>query len=216
MQRSFSADEAVRFRSGELDLQGRFHAPPGARRSAVVCHPHPQYGGDMDNSVVGAVAAHLQAAGIATLRFNFRGVGESMGSYGGGAGEIDDARAAVGWLRGRLPDAPIVLGGYSFGAIVALQAGHDSADVERLFAVALPATMFDARPIVASPKPKLFLAGDRDSYCPLAALEALIRGLSGENSLRRLPGADHFLGGFEDEIGEAVARFAKADSAPRS
>jgi alpha/beta superfamily hydrolase len=206
MQRSFS-EERVTFRSGALDLEGRFHAPPGATRAAIVCHPHPQYGGNMNNSVVCAAASHLSARGIAALRFNFRGVGGSAGVYDGGSGEVDDARAAIDWLRRRIPDASIALGGYSFGAIVALRAGHDRADVERLFAIALPVTMFDGGSIAASRKPKLFLAGDHDAYCPLTALEALIPTLAGESSLHRLPGADHFLGGYEDDVGEAVASF---------
>jgi len=200
-------DEPVQFPSGALSLEGRLSIPPAATRAAVVCHPHPQYGGDMDNTIVLATAGALHRRGIATLRFDFRGVGRSEGRYGEGLGEVDDARAAVERLREELPNAPIALGGYSFGAMVALLAGHDHAEVDRLFAIALPASMFDVSPIAASTKPKLFLFGDRDPYCPGAALEAIVKGLAGENELRRLNGADHFLFGFEEEVGEAVARF---------
>jgi alpha/beta superfamily hydrolase len=91
--------EPVRFPSGALWLEGRLSIPAGATRAAVVCHPHPQYGGDMDNSVVVATAAALGRRGIATLRFNFRGVGQSEGSYGEGVAELGDARAAVERLR---------------------------------------------------------------------------------------------------------------------
>ena len=162
----------------------------------------------MDNSVVTAATRALAEQGFATLRFNFRGVGASEGSYDGGRGEIDDARAAVAWLRERTAPAAICLGGYSFGSIVALLAGHDRAEVERLFAIALPVSMFDAAPIVASHKAKLFVAGDRDPYCPWAALETLVQRLAGENSLVRLVGADHFLFGHEAKVAEAVTRFA--------
>lgn len=209
MQRRFSED-AVTIRSGRLALEARLGAVEGARRAAVVCHPHPQYGGDMDSAVVVAVAAELRRQGVATLRFNFRGVGGSEGSYGGGSGEAEDARAAIAELRRRLPQAAIALGGYSFGAIVALLAGHDRSDVDRLFAVALPATMFDPRPVLASTKPKLFVLGDADSYCPVAALEALVAKLGGDNAIVRLTGADHFLFGFEQHVGEEVARFVAA------
>jgi uncharacterized protein len=201
-------EESVRFASRSLTLEGRAVLPPGAARATIVCHPHPQYGGDMDSSVVRAVTEALAARGVATLRFNFRGVGASEGSYGGGPGEVDDARAAIAWLRERSPQATLCLGGYSFGAVVALLAGHDGAEVDRLFAIALPVSMFEAEPIAGSRKVKLFVAGDRDAYCPLPALEALLERLAGENQLARLAGADHFLIGHEERVAEAVARFA--------
>jgi alpha/beta superfamily hydrolase len=207
MQRA--QEEAVRFPCGALTLEGRAKLPPGAARAAIVCHPHPQYGGDMDNSVVTAVSRALGERGLATLRFNFRGVGESEGAYSGNLAEADDARAAVAWLRQRLPQATICLGGYSFGAIVALLAGHDAADVDRLFTIAVPVAMFDASPIVGSTKPKLFLVGDHDPYCPLPALEVFLRRLTGENRLVRVAGADHFFFGQEDEVAKAAARFVE-------
>jgi uncharacterized protein len=200
-------EDLVRFPSGAFSLEGRICVPDRATRAAVVCHPHPQYGGDMDNSVVVATTRALAEQDVATMRFNFRGVGDSEGSYSGNLAETDDARAAVACLRARLPEAKIALGGYSFGAAVALLGGHADSDVESLFAIALPATMFDLGAIRASAKAKLFLLGDRDPYCPYAALESVVKGLAGENSLIRLCGADHFLFGFEQEIGEAVARF---------
>jgi alpha/beta superfamily hydrolase len=206
MQRT--TEEAVRFACGALTLEGRAVLAPGAPRAAIVCHPHPQYGGDMDNSVVTAAVRGLAERGFATLRFNFRGVGGSEGSYDGGRGEIDDARAAVAWLRERAPQATICLGGYSFGSIVALLAGSDSIEVDRLFAIALPVSMFDAAAIVSSPKAKLFVAGDRDPFCPWAGLETLVERLAGDNQLLRLAGADHFLFGHEEKVAEALTRFA--------
>ena len=200
-------EEPVRLTCGALTLEGRAALPPGAARAAIVCHPHPQYGGDMNNSVVVAVARALHDRGVATLRFDFRGVGNSDGTYSGNLAETDDARAAVAWFHERLPQARICLGGYSFGAIVALLAGHGAEAVDRLFAIALPVTMFEAAPIVGSSKAKLFLAGDHDAYCPSPALEALVQRFSGENQLVRLAGADHFLFGREAEVGDAVARF---------
>jgi uncharacterized protein len=209
MQRSLSEEEVVTFCSGKLRLEGRIAAAEESRFGAAICHPHPQYGGDMENSVVATCASALRAEGVATLRFNFRGVGASEGSYGGGSAEIEDALAAVSLLRERAPRAELSLGGYSFGAMVALLAGHGHPDVDRLFAIALPATMFDAEPILASGKPKLFLLGDRDSFCPFARLEQLVGRLAGPCSLVRLEDADHFLFGFEERVGAEVARFVK-------
>jgi uncharacterized protein len=200
-------EESVRFASGHLTLEGRAVLPPAAPRAAIVCHPHPQYGGDMDNSVVMAAAWALAEHGVATLRFNFRGVGGSEGGFGGGTGEADDARAAVAWLRERSSQAKICLGGYSFGSIVALLAGHDAEAVDRLFAIALPVSMLDAAPIVGSRKAKLFVAGDRDPYCPWPVLETTVERFSGENQLTRIAGADHFFFGHEERVAEAVARF---------
>ncbi|HSD11464.1 MAG TPA: alpha/beta fold hydrolase [Candidatus Binatia bacterium] len=200
-------EEPIQFRSGALSLEGRLWIPAAATHAAIVCHPHPQYGGDMDNSIVAATTAALRRRGLATLRFNFRGVGRSEGRYDEGRGEVDDARAAVELLRDELRNAAIALGGYSFGAMIALLGGHDHSEVDRLFAIALPVSMFDVSPIAGSSKPKVFLLGDRDPYCPFAALEAAVSRLAGENVLRSLDGADHFLFGFEDEVGEAVARF---------
>ncbi len=206
MQRSI-IEEPVRFRADAFSLEGRLTAPADAKRAAVVCHPHPQYGGDMDNPVVVAATEALAARGVAALRFNFRGVGDSEGSYSGNLSETEDARRALDLLRERLPGASLALGGYSFGAMVALAAGHDHGEVDRVFAIALPATMFDVSAFAASTKPKLFVAGDRDQYCPYPALEALVATFAGENELVKLSGADHFLAGFGQAIGDAVAKF---------
>src|SRR5262245_47291491 len=124
-----STEERVIIRTHDLRLEGMLAVSSGAIAAVVICHPHPQYGGDMDNSIVRLVADHLQQAGVATLRFNFRGVGDSEGRYGAGVGEADDARAAVALLRERARVSQVTLAGYSFGAMVALRAGHDAADV---------------------------------------------------------------------------------------
>jgi alpha/beta superfamily hydrolase len=94
-----NGERPVVFHAASAALEGRLSVPAGARAALVMCHPHPQYGGDMDNQVVTDLAAHAQHAGVATLRFNFRGTGGSTGSYANGVGEADDARAAVAVLR---------------------------------------------------------------------------------------------------------------------
>src|SRR5512147_2564415 len=107
--------------SGDWQLEGILTESPGSRRAAVICHPHPLYGGNMNNPVVRALEAGLQDAGLATLRFNFRGVGESTGAYGGGVGEADDLRAAVTWMIENAGAQAVAVAGYSFGAMVVLR-----------------------------------------------------------------------------------------------
>jgi alpha/beta superfamily hydrolase len=147
------------FASGDLNLEGELTLPGSCSRGAVICHPHPQYGGDMDDPVVCAVARALQEAGHATLRFNFRGVGASTGRYGGGAGEGDDLRAAVRFLIERSGASRVTLAGYSFGAMIALQVGPDVPQVDQLIAVAPPLSFFGLDGIAACTKEKLFVVG---------------------------------------------------------
>jgi alpha/beta superfamily hydrolase len=209
MQRA-TAEEEVVFSAGSLRLEGRIAVPAGATRAVVVCHPHPEYGGMMDNNVVLGATLALREAGVATLRFNFRGVGGSEGRYSGGSwAEADDARAAVATLAQRVPQARMTLAGYSFGAMVALLAGHDWPEIERLIAIALPATMFDTGFLEHCAKPKLFLLGDTDQYCRFGDLESLVGRCAGGNRLVRLEGADHFLFGLEERIGEELVGFVR-------
>jgi alpha/beta superfamily hydrolase len=198
----------VTFRSGALDLEGELVLLPGSERAAVVCHPHPQYGGDMHNSVVCAVAGALQDAGYATLRFNFRGVGSSTGVCGGGAGEIEDARSAVRYLRERSGTARITLAGYSFGALVGLQAGMSTAEVDRLIAVAPPLAFGEIGFLGRCRKEKLFIVGDRDQFCSLPKLEQALATIADPKRLHVVGGADHFFSGHEESVAEAVRKFA--------
>lgn len=166
----------------------------------------------MDNPVVLAVAGRLQAAGVATLRFNFRGVGGSGRCYSGGAGEVADVIAAVDYIRGFPALTDLTLAGYSFGAVMALRAGTDrpgnasGAGITRLVAIAPPLSMLDFDGLAACRRPMLFLVGDRDQFCPFADLEKGLAEL-GSPKLVRVAGADHFFSGHEDAIAEAVAQF---------
>jgi alpha/beta superfamily hydrolase len=194
----------VTFQSGVLDLEGDLILPPNCTCGAVVCHPHPQYGGDMGDSVVCAVAGALQLAGYATLRFNFRGVGASSGVYGGGVGEIEDARNAVRYLHERSGDARITLAGYSFGALVGLQAGMALEEVDRLIAVAPPLAFSDLAFLGRCGKEKLFIVGARDQFCSPAKLQEALARMAEPKALRILLGADHFFVGHERGVADAV------------
>ena len=157
-------EERVTFRSGDLTLEGMIAYPDGAgpHRAAVVCHPHPLYGGSMYNNVVDAVLEALHARGFATLRFNFRGVGQSEGEFDNGKGEADDAIAAIHFLttqKGVRADGA-VLAGYSFGAMTAVRAAASVEEVAAIVAVALPLGMIDPSALGAITKRIMLLAGD--------------------------------------------------------
>src|SRR5258707_1781088 len=137
----------ISFRSGELTLEGLIANPGSDAPAAVVCHPHPMYGGSMFNNIVEAILGALWELEYATLRFNFRGVGASEGEHDGGRGEADDAASAMAFLLAQpgMRKNGAVMGGYSFGAMVAVAAGYEHADVSRIVAVALPLSMTGAQ-----------------------------------------------------------------------
>lgn len=171
-----------------------------------MCHPHPQYGGDMDNPVVVGVARALAQAGRAALRFNFGGVGRSEGVYGHGREEQCDVGAAVTALAGHVPDGtPLAIVGYSFGAWVGTLAAQGLPRVARVVAVAPPLAFLDFDGVPGLRQPLDVVVGDRDQYCPTAALERFAAAYAAR--VEMLPGADHFLSGVESRVAAAVVRF---------
>jgi hypothetical protein len=216
------AVRAVTFQSGELTLEGVLHTPDGAAAplpGLVVCHPHPQYGGDMRNNVVHALCRAAVARGIAALRFNFRGVGASQGAYDRARGEADDARAALAFLREQpeIDAERVGLAGYSFGAVVAagLAVGQPGTDVQALIAVSTPTSMVDLGPVYGTP-PALFISGDRDEYSDPLRLAEIVAALGPQAELVVLPGVDHFWWGSDDRLMEAVSGFLGRTLAPRT
>ena len=197
-------EERVTFKSGELALEGMIAYPDGAgpHRAVAMCHPHPLYGGSMYNNVVDAVLEALHARGFATLRFNFRGVGQSEGEFDNGHGEADDAAAAIRFLiaQKRVRADGAMLAGYSFGAMVAMRAAADFEEVTAIIAVAPPLGMIEPSALGAITKPVVLLSGDQDSYCPANQLVALAERLGPSAQLRLIPGADHFFASREHEI----------------
>jgi alpha/beta superfamily hydrolase len=202
----------VTFRSGDLMLEGLLANPGGDAPGAVVCHPHPMYGGSMYNNVVEAILAALWERGYATLRFNFRGVGTSEGEHDGGPGEVADADAAMTHLLAQpgVRKGDATMAGYSFGAMVALNAGYERRDVARIVAVALPLAMTDARVPPDGSKPLLLVSGDRDTYSPSAGLQSLRQKIGSSAKLELIAGADHFFGGQEAQVSRAIADAIKA------
>lgn len=165
---------------------------------AVLCHPHPLYGGSMDDGVLAVLADVLHAHGIATLRFNFRGVGRSEGRHDGSGGEVDDLRAAIAWAREAHPDAPLLLGGYSFGAstLCQLLAGAGAPSVERVLLIAPPVGNL---PAPEPGQPTDVFVGDADAFVDPSALAEWHRA-----SIHTLPGADHFFAGEWQALAQAI------------
>jgi alpha/beta superfamily hydrolase len=192
----------ITFASGSLRLEGMF--TPGDDGVAVLCHPHPLYGGNMHNNVVAALDEGFRRCGYATLRFNFRGVGASEGGYEGGAGEGEDVRAAAAEALRLSGAKQLTLAGYSFGAMMVVQVGPTLAEVDRLVIVAPPLSFGGLGPLARSTQDKLILAGDRDGYCSVPALESAMSGVAEPKQHRILAGADHFFAGYESAISDAV------------
>ncbi len=199
--------ETLTFPSGDLILEGVFHRPPAALYPAIaVCHPHPLFGGDMHNSVVVTVCQALVDAGIAALRFNFRGVGRSQGRFGDGVGERADAIAALAYVRQAegVDSAKVGLVGYSFGAAVALLAADER--VAAVVAISIPA-FGRGIPNLSIGCPTLLITGERDDVAPAGQLNALAAVIGPACRVEVVPGADHFWWGHEENLGQAVARF---------
>jgi uncharacterized protein len=199
-------EAGVTFRSGDLTLEGRLANPGGDAPAAVVCHPHPMYGGSMDNNVVDAILAALWQAGYATLRFNFRGVGLSEGEHDGGPGEVDDAIAAARFILAQpgVRKGGLLMAGYSFGAMVAVSAGYEHAEIARIVAVALPIAMTDVRIPDGASTPILLVSGDHDSYSPAKEVRALKDKIGAPARVEILSGADHFFGGMEGKLSRVI------------
>jgi alpha/beta superfamily hydrolase len=205
-------EEQVTFSAGEITLEGLFQTPTQAPTiGAVLCHPHPLYGGEMHNNIVSALMAALQQAGVATLRFNFRGVGRSGGLHGEGEAELEDVKAAVTYLLSRQSFQTVVVAGYSFGSMVGLQAGAMDPRVHKLIGVAFPLGFRDPSFLLNVTKPKLLISGDHDNYSPIPALQNLLTQLPDPKALVVVKGADHFFWGQEDEVARAAVEFLKKE-----
>jgi alpha/beta superfamily hydrolase len=187
-------------------LEALLEEPEGGapRTAALVCHPHPLYGGTMHNKVVYRLARGLRRAGAVVLRFNFRGVGRSAGSHAHGAGEIEDARAALEWLRGRYPGLPFTLAGFSFGSRIVLQLGCSLGTPWRLIAAGFPTRLPGAEYLETCPIPKFFLQSTHDKHGPRAELEALFARFAEPKRLIWVPAEDHFFAGGLERLEEEV------------
>jgi alpha/beta superfamily hydrolase len=171
---------------------------------AVVCHPHPLFGGTMHNKVVFQAAKAIHRRGIPVLRFNFRGAGLSEGVHDKGRGEQDDVRAALAYLAREFPRRPILLAGFSFGAWVGLRVGCEDARIAKLIGLGLPADDSDLRYLRSCAKPKLIIQGGNDEFGLRANVEALFATMPEPKRLVFVEGADHFFAGQLDRVAVAI------------
>jgi alpha/beta superfamily hydrolase len=172
--------------------------------AAVVCHPHPLFGGTMHNKVVFQAAKSIDALGIPVLRFNFRGAGLSEGVHDRSVGERGDVAAALQFLIAEFPAVPLLVAGFSFGSVVSLRVGCQTPEVTDLIALGLPVNNADVSYLFECPKPKLFVHGSNDEHGDIKKVEELIPTLPGENRLVIVQGVDHFFAGKLDAVDQAI------------
>jgi alpha/beta superfamily hydrolase len=184
------------------NAQGR---PAGSPRAAVVfAHPHPLYGGTMHTKVVYRAAKAIQKIGCAVLRFNFRGVGASEGSFGDGAGELEDFRAGLDVMAARYPGVDLWAGGFSFGAWVGLTCGATDGRVSTLIGISPAIEKYDFSEVRRSEKPKFFIQGERDDVAPVGVLRRFYGELPEPKELVVIEDADHLFNGKVLEVGDAI------------
>ena len=188
-------------------LEGLINARTGGepRAIAVLAHPLPTAGGTMHTKAVFHAAKALARIGVPVLRFNFRGVGRSAGSFSDGPGEREDFRAALSFMRGRYPDVKrIWCGGMSFGSWVSLTVGSEDPHVTALVGIACPVNKYDYSPVVAAAKPTFLIHGEFDELVPIKDVRKFYALLSEPKELVVIDAADHLFDGKVSEVGEAI------------
>ena len=200
-------------------LEAIVKAPEGAPRgAAVVCHPHPLHGGTMHTKAVYRAAQGLNEAGVLTLRFNFRGVGTSTGSHDEGVGEQDDLRAALDWLETEHPQLPLVVGGFSFGSMVALVVGTEDDRVAGLLGLGLPVELddrYDYGFLAGADRPVLVVQGENDEFGSGETIASVLAPLGSHVTLVRIPDTDHYFEGRLEELREAVRGYYESGPGAR-
>jgi uncharacterized protein len=172
--------------------------------AAVVCHPHPLFGGTLHNKVVYQAAKSLDALGIPVLRFNFRGAGLSAGEHDRGLGERGDVQAAIDFLALEFPDTPLLVGGFSFGSLVGLRVACSDQRVQGLIGMGLPVNSSDLSYLEGCPKPKLIVQGTNDEHGSWETLQRVVAQMAGDTRLIFVRDADHFFAGKLDQLDQAI------------
>ena len=190
--------------AGQLEALLWTTATQNPARAALVCHPHPLFGGTLHNKVVFQTAKTLHARGYPVLRFNFRGAGHSAGVHDKGRGEAEDVRTAIDFLAQEFPAAAILLAGFSFGAWVGLRVGCQDARVHELIGLGIPANDSDLNYLKTCSKPKLVIQGAKDQFGAKERVESLFKKMPDPKELVFVPEADHFFAGKLDQVSAAI------------
>lgn len=190
-------EERVTIAGSDVNLEGRLALGDGPG-GVVITHPHPMYGGTMDNNVVWTAAQAFQTRHWTTLRFNFRGVGLSSGEYGDGLAELADVQAALSFLKSRQAGLRYVVG-YSFGAAVAGRALFQGVSANGIIMIAPPIAMMEMNFLPKVPGLRLIIVGDRDEFCPLPQLEKMFSDQPADRlpEIKVVSGCSHFFAGRE-------------------
>jgi uncharacterized protein len=192
-------------KAGRLEAMLWTAPPRDSGLVALVCHPHPLFGGTMHNKVVYRTAKALHGRNIPVLRFNFRGAGLSEGQHDRGQGEQDDVRTALDFLAREFPHRPILLAGFSFGSWVGLRVGCKDRRVTRAVALGIPVNNSDLSYLRDCAKLKLIIQGSQDQFGSRANVEALFATMADPKRLVMVEGADHFFVGKLDEVAAVIA-----------
>ncbi|QBD80334.1 alpha/beta fold hydrolase [Ktedonosporobacter rubrisoli] len=176
---------------------------------SLMCHPHPLGGGTMHNKVVFKAAQALHSLNIPSLRFNFRGVGHSSGTYDDGRGEKDDVRYALEFLSRRYPGVPAIVGGFSFGSYVGLSVAAIDDRVQAMIGLGVAARMFDDNTLQGCHKSKLFIHGTNDELAPYDVALKWIEQVPAPKRIVEIQGADHFFQGRLEEVQAIITNFVR-------
>jgi len=198
-------EEKIRFLSDGYEIEGRLEKS-SLQKGVVITHPHPLYGGDMHNNVVAAIARVYRQRGYATMRFNFRGVGHSQGSYGDGVGEQEDVRAAVSYLA-HLGIGQIDLAGYSFGAWVNALSIINEPQLANMIMVSPPVAFIDFGSISNLGSLGLIVTGSRDDIAPPDLIKKSYGAWNAAAKFEVINGADHFYTGYLDKLAAILAAY---------
>jgi alpha/beta superfamily hydrolase len=199
--------------NNELKIEAElFQSTPNVSKLVVlICHPHPQYGGNMFNNIVSGIFNKLVQNGISCLRFNFRGVGKSTGSHSNGSGELSDVHACINFLINEKNFEKVMLCGYSYGAAIGCSAVKYSEKIIGFISVSYPWGFMGSRykNMSQTAKYKLFIQGNRDSIARYDSFQINFESYSDPKQFKIIEGADHFYWGFEEQVADEVLAFIK-------
>lgn len=203
--------EIIFIKNNEIKLESEYYQSRTNKNKPVVliCHPHPQYGGNMNNNVVTGVFNNLVSNDISCLRFNFRGVGKSNGTFSGGTGELTDVKACIDFLINEENCESLIICGYSYGAVIGCSAINYSDKVISYISISFPWDFLGSKykKLSQTIKPKLFLQGNQDSIARYEHFEENFNYYKNPKIRKIINGADHFYWGFEAQIADEILNF---------